>query len=250
MPEPWTWVEGTIDAPPQAVFEFFADDSDKLMFLVPQARVVGTPEREKLPNGGQRIRLRMNVLWRTREVVSEDTAFEPYSLLRGWSRSRTLAVEGEKRFIPTAAGTHIVWGSHMIERRGLISKLGVFLTPAYGRLSNRIGLLRLLARSRAALEVSPAPQAVTEPSWTAARVAAPTAVPFAWMRLAVFAVAVSASLVLVLTFQVIWPPLSFTPALQAVGFLAYMAIALVSMQLLSLAALKIVPTRLPDRRTL
>jgi len=67
------------------------------------------------------------------------------------------------------------------------------------------------------------------------------------MRLAVFAVAVAVSLVLVTTFQIIWPPLSLIPALEAVGFVAYLAIALVSMQLLSLAALKIVPTRLPDR---
>ena len=244
----WTWVEGTINAPPQAVFEFLADESANLSLLVPQSRVVGTPVREKLPNGGQRVHLRTNLLWRTQEMVAEDTAFEPYALLRGWSRSRTGAIEGEKRLAPTAEGTHIVWGARVIERRGVISKLAGLLAPAYGRLATRIALLQLVSRSRAALEVSPAPQAVTEPAWTAARMPVPTPVPFGWLRFGTLVIGVLIALVIDTVLEIVWPSLSVSQALHLVSFVIYLALVLLCVELLSLMALRLVPTRLPDSR--
>jgi hypothetical protein len=113
--EGWTWVEGTINAPPQAVFEWFADDSDHLPLIVPQVRVVGPVERERLANGGLRMRARLKFLWTTREVVAEDTAYEPYTLLRGltqaarpWSRAKS----GSRRCpeVRTWSGAH-AWRS-------------------------------------------------------------------------------------------------------------------------------------------
>jgi Polyketide cyclase / dehydrase and lipid transport len=243
----WTWVEGTINAPPQAVFEWFADDSDKLPFIVPQVSVVGPVEKERLANGGLRMRARLKFLWRTREVVGEDTAYEPYTLLRGWTRSGASVVEVEKRFTPVPGGTHMVWGTRLA-KGGFSSKLNRLLAPAYTRLWTRISLLQSMARSRAALEVAPQAQAVTEPSWIAARMPAPTPVPFAWLRLGALLIGIVIALVIDTVVEIVWPPLMVGQPLHVASYVVYLALVVLCVQLLSLVGLRLVPARLPDAK--
>jgi hypothetical protein len=243
----WTWVEGTINAPPQAVFEWFADDSDHLPLIVPQVRVVGPVERERLANGGLRMRARLKFLWTTYEVVAEDTAYEPYTLLRGLTQGGASVVESEKRFTPVPGGTHMVWGTRLA-KLGFSSRLIRLLLPAYTRLSARISLLKGLARSRAALEVAPQARTVTEPGWAAVRVPTPTPVPFAWLRLGSLLTGVVIALVIDTALEIIWPPLFIDQVLHLASYGIYMVLVVLCVQLLSMVALRLVPTRLPDSK--
>lgn len=244
----WNWVECTINAPAKNVFEFFADDSDKLPYLVPSASVVRVLEREKLPNGGQRTRAIINVGFRQLEVASEDTEYVPFTLLRCRETGPSMIVESERRFSEVDGRTRLISGSRVVEQSGFLGRLSAELMPAYGELSTRLARLGMLARARAALEPVPQPQAVTDPAWIRAQMPPPVTVGFGWVRWAVLATGLAAGLTAVTLLSVVWPPLAQQPALEAATFFPFMAVLLIALQAASWVALRFVPISLPDTR--
>jgi hypothetical protein len=241
----WTWVECNINAPAKDVFDYFSDDTDKMSYLIPSAKVLNVLERERLPNGGQRVRLIMKIGAVTHEVAAEDTEFRPYSLLRGWSSGPSGTVESEKRFSEAGEHTHLVWGARVTKRRGIVPRLVSFLLPATTELMSRLTRLDALARARAALEPWPQRQAATEPAWVEPHMPPPVRAPFAWLRWGVWFVSVIASLAILTAVALLWPDLLFNFWLQCVLLVVVFTGAL---QLVSWAALRLVRWRLPDTR--
>lgn len=238
----WVWIEGTINASPKEVFDYFADDSDKLSYLMPSARVVKVLERTALPNGGRRVRLILNLGGREHDVVSVDTEYQPYTLLRGRSWGPTGTIETEKKFSESNGRTRIVWRYRVAERKGLMSRLNGALMPSYLRLSARLGLLGILARARAALEPVPQPQPVTEPTWVGVHMPTPVGVRFGWVTSAIWGIA----LVAVVADGMFASLMALDWRVVLAGLVPTMVVLMILVDALAWLALRILPNRLPD----
>lgn len=242
----WTWAECVINAPAQSVFEYFADDTDKLSYLLPGARIVNILERERLPNGGQRIRLVLKVGVHTHEVVSEDVEFRPFTFMRGRTSGPAGTVDSEKRLSESNGRTNLVWGFSRFTGKWSVHRVLQMLAPASTALSLRSSTLGALARARAALEPQPQPQIVTEPAWAAARVPPTPGDPYVWVRWATTLLAWLIVMTGISLLKVEWlvlPNLALSFVLIVGGFW-------LTREALSWVALQFVPTRLPDSRPL
>ena len=80
----------------------------------------------------------------------------------------------------------------------------------------------------------------------AVRVPTPTPVPFAWLRLGSLLMGVVVALVIDTALEIIWPPLFIDQLLHLASFGIYVVLVVLCVQLLSMVALRLVPTRLPD----
>ena len=240
----WSWVECSINAPAKDVFEYFSDDTDKLSYLMPTASVLNVLERERLPHGGQRVRLVMKVGPVTQEVAAEDTDYVPYSLLRGRSSGPSGTIESEKRFTEEGGRTRLVWGTRVARRRGL-ARVVATLLPASTELTMRLLRLDTLARARAALEPWARPHVANEPAWVAPHMPPPVAAPLGWVKWAAWVGAAVTTLAVLIPATLLWPFLRRNIWLQPVVLVSGYLLAT---QLVSLVALRLVRWKLPDSR--
>lgn len=242
----WVWVEGTINAPAKDVFGYFADDTDKLPYLLPSTRVIQVLERTRLANGGQRVRVLLNIGQRQHDVVSEDTEYEPYTLLRGWSAGPTGTVEAEKRFSEANGRTRMGWGYRVTGRKRFLSRLIGRLMPSNAQLAMRLALFGVLARARAALEPFPQGQTATEPAWLGVHVPPPVSVRFGWATTAVWGIGFGAALIAIAIASIVWPAVASDWRLEAASVIPFTAVLLLLVEGLSWAALRALPSSLPD----
>lgn len=245
MSEGWVWVEATINASAKDVFEYFADDTDKLSYLLPSTKVVQVLERTRLPNGGQRVRATLSIGGRRHDVLGEDTEYQPYALLRGWSAGSAGTVESEKRFSAAGGRTRMVWGYRVTERKGFVRRLTGRLMPSNLQLATRLGLLGMLARARAALEPFPQPETVTEPAWLGVHLPPPVRVRFGWAISAVWGIGFAAALMAITVASIAWPAVAFDWKVEAAAVIPLAAVVLVFVELVSWLALRALPSSLP-----
>ena len=244
----WVWIEGNIHAPIKDVFEYFADDTDKLSYLLPSTRVVNILERTRLPNGGERIHMILNVSGREHDVVGEDTEYQPFTLLRGRSSGPAGTVESEKRFYESNGRTRVVWGYRVTELKGLMRRLNGWLMPSYLQLSARLSLLGMLARARAALEPVPRTHPVTEPAWVGVHMPPPAGVRFGWATWAVWGIAFAVGLTALTVAANVWPAVALDWKVEAAALIPGVAVLMLLAEGLAWVALRILPNALVDTR--